>query len=106
MTDLILVLTAVGKREDAEKMAGTLVGRKLAACVQILPGSSVFSWKSGIERTAEFLLLIKTRKSLFDRVKAEIESIHPYELPEIIAVPVVSGSERYLAWVRSETENI
>ncbi len=106
MADLILVFTTVEKREDAERIAGALVDRRLAACVQILPGSSVFRWKGRTEKTEEFLLVIKTREGLFRAVEREIENIHPYELPEIVAIPAVSVSERYLAWVRSETENI
>jgi periplasmic divalent cation tolerance protein len=85
---------------EADKIASALVEHRLAACVNILPGvSSVYRWKGSVERASEIILLIKTRRPLLAQVQAEIERLHSYELPELIALPIVDGSERYLEWL-------
>jgi periplasmic divalent cation tolerance protein len=100
MTDKIVVMTACEARGDADKIASSLVEMRLAACVNILAGAtSVYRWKGSVERAAEIVLLIKTSHALLARVQAEIERLHPYELPEIIALPVLDGSRRYLEWL-------
>ena len=104
MTDKIVVLCTCGSAEDAERISGALVESRAAACVNIVPGlTSIYRWQGAIERSPEWLLVIKTRRSLFDRLRAEIEKLHPYEVPEIVALPIVDGAEAYLAWLDRET---
>jgi periplasmic divalent cation tolerance protein len=104
--DSLLVFTSLPDRESAEKLAALLVERRLAACVSILaPCASVYRWQGEIKRDEEHLLLIKTVKERYPDVEAAIRASHPYELPEIVAVPVVHGLPAYLDWVESETRN-
>ena len=84
----------------AERLAGALVERGLAACVNIVPGlTSVYRWKGRIERDSEVLAIIKTRSDALPRLKEAIPALHPYELPEIVAVPITDGLPAYLAWI-------
>ena len=86
----------------AENIARHLVSQHLAACVNILPGvTSIYAWQGEIETAGEHLLLIKTGSELFDQVSAAIKSLHPYEVPEIIAVAIDKGSPDYLHWIKS-----
>lgn len=99
MTDKIVVVTACESADQADRIATSLVEKKLAACVNIVPGaSSVYRWKGEVERASETVVLIKTARALLDRVRAEIERLHSYELPEVIALAIVDGSEAYLDW--------
>jgi len=103
MTDKIVVFSACDSEEQAAQIARELVEQKLAACVNILPGArSVYRWKGQIEDTAEWMLIIKSRRDLMDKLRAVIGKIHTYEVPELLAVPVVDGSESYLAWLDRE----
>ena len=103
MTDKILVFSACDSQEQAGRIARALVEQRLAACVNIVPGArSVYHWKGQIEDAAEWLLIIKSRRDLMDQLRAAIGGIHTYEVPEMLAVPVVDGSENYLAWVDRE----
>jgi periplasmic divalent cation tolerance protein len=100
MTDKIVVLTTCDSEKQAEKLAHTLVDQHLAACVNILPKArSIYRWEGKIEDSAEWLLLIKSRRDLFIALRTEIQKMHTYELPEVIAIPVVDGSEAYLGWL-------
>jgi periplasmic divalent cation tolerance protein len=100
MTDKIVVMTTCEAADDADRIASSLVEKRLAACVSILPGAtSVYRWKGTVERAAEIVVLIKTSRALLARVQAEVERLHPYELPEVLALPVMDGSERYLEWL-------
>ncbi|MGE5486235.1 MAG: divalent-cation tolerance protein CutA [bacterium] len=104
MTEKIVVFTTCGSEEEARKVAHGLVEGRLAACVNIAPGlRSVYRWKGTVEEAGEWLLVIKTRRDLFTEVREAIARLHSYELPECIALPVVDGSEAYLAWIDSET---
>ncbi len=106
MKTYIQISTTTETKELAQKIAKYLVEQKLAACVQISgPIESTYRWKGNIERASEFLCLIKTRTSLFKKVEAAIKKLHPYETPEIIAVPITQGSKDYLNWLDTETEN-
>lgn len=103
MTDKIVVLTTCDSEEQASDLARALVEHHLAACVNILPGArSVYRWKEEIEESTEWLLVIKSRRDLFPAVRASIEKLHTYEVPELIALPVVEGSAPYLAWLDRE----
>ncbi len=103
-TDAVIVLTNLPDREAALKLAQALVEKRLAACVNVLAEcTSVYRWKEAIETTQEVPLLIKTRAALYPEVEAAIRRHHPYELPEIVAVPMVRGFPGYLEWVVAET---
>jgi periplasmic divalent cation tolerance protein len=103
MTDKIVVLTTCESEDEASGLARHLVDKKLAACVNIIPKiCSVYRWKDKVEDATEFLLLIKSRRDIFEALRAEIIKIHSYETPEILAIPVVDGSHAYLAWLDRE----
>jgi len=104
MDEAIVILTNLPDREAALKLARELVARRLAACVNVLAECrSVYRWKGRIENAAEVPVLIKTRAARYAEVEAAIRALHPYELPEIVAVPVERGLEDYLKWVADET---
>jgi periplasmic divalent cation tolerance protein len=88
----------------AERLAEALVARRLAACVNILPGlTSVYRWQGVVERSSEHLLLIKSTSDRYDALEAAIRELHPYELPEVIAVEAAAGLPAYLAWIAEST---
>ena len=100
VSDAIIVFMTASNGEEAARLADMLVGAHLAACVQILPEmESVYRWQGTIERAAEVLLLAKTTRSKFEELEREVRALHSYDTPEIIAVPVVAGSARYLEWL-------
>ena len=102
--DGLLVLTNLPDRASAEKLAVMLIEQRLAACVNILaPCDSVYRWQDEIQRDAEHPLLIKTTRDRYAGLEASIRANHPYELPEIIAVPVVQALPAYMNWVVAET---
>lgn len=106
MKSFIQASTTMGNKEDAQKIAQYLVKQKLAACVQITgPIESTYRWKSKVETASEWLCLIKTRNNLFDKVEEAIKKLHPYEIPEIIALPIIEGSKEYLKWLDEEIKN-
>jgi len=103
MTDKIVVLTTCESEDEAGRIAHSLVEKRIAACVNILPSArSVYRWKGSVENAREVVLLIKTRRDIFDALRAELSKIHSYEVPEVIALPVVDGSESYLGWIDRE----
>jgi periplasmic divalent cation tolerance protein len=105
MTDKIVVLNTCGSAEEAEQVARKLVDEKLAACVTVVaPVRSFYRWDGVVNDAAEWLLLIKTSRPLFDLVRAALESVHSYELPELLALPVIEGSANYLAWLEGELQ--
>jgi periplasmic divalent cation tolerance protein len=100
MTDKIVVLTTCDSEDKAAELARTLVEKKVAACVNILPGArSIYHWQGKLEDAPEWVLLIKSRRDLFPQLREAIAQTHSYEVPEVIALPVVDGSEAYLAWL-------
>ena len=102
--ETILVISTLPDREQAEKLAHALIEQQLAACVNILPTvNSVYRWQGKVETANETIILIKTTMARYPAVEAAIKAQHPYELPEIIAVPVSTGLPAYLEWVRTET---
>jgi len=103
MEEYIQVLTTTEKKEDAEKIAKVLIERRLAGCIQIVgPIVSTYWWKNNVEKAEEWLCFIKSKKTLYDELEKAIKEIHPYETPEIIAIPTVCGSKDYLEWLKSE----
>jgi periplasmic divalent cation tolerance protein len=100
----LVVITTLPDRSSAEKLAEALVGQRVAACVNILtPCRSVYRWKDEVQHDDEHPLLIKTSVERYPALEAAIRANHPYELPEIIAVPVERGLPEYLDWVAQET---
>lgn len=105
MSDPIQVFTTAGSREEADRIAQTLVEQRLAACVQVTgPITSTYRWQGAIETGQEWLCLAKSRADLFPRLEAAIRRVHSYQVPEILAVPVVAGSRDYLAWLDGELD--
>lgn len=98
--DYIQIITTIEKEVDAKKIANLLVKEKLSACVQIIGQiKSIYKWKNKIESSEEYLLFIKTKESLYEDVEKAIKKIHPYETPEIIAIPIIKGDKKYLDWI-------
>jgi periplasmic divalent cation tolerance protein len=99
-TDSIFIYTSVAHDAEATALADRLVGEGLAACVQIVPGiRSVYRWNGEVQHDDELQLVIKASAARFDAIEALLRRVHPYQLPEIVAVPVVRGSAAYLAWI-------
>ncbi len=104
MAEHIQVFTTTARRDEAQRIARELVERRVAACVQVVgPISSTYRWKGEIETTDEWLCVIKSRQDLYARIEAAIREAHPYEVPEILALPVLAGSSDYLAWLDGQT---
>ena len=103
MTDKIVVLSTCADREEADRLARTLVESGLAACVSVIPQiSSYYRWKGALECSEEYLLLMKSSRELFGELRRRLETAHSYELPEVLAIPVLDGSPNYLNWLQGE----
>ena len=103
-TNTLLVLTNLPDADTAKTLAAALVGERLAACVNVLAGcTSIYRWKGAVEEAQEVPVLIKTNAERYADLEAGIRRLHPYEVPEIIAVRIVDGLPEYLAWVADET---
>ncbi len=104
--DAIVVYITVPDENEAVNISKTLVDEKLAGCINIVKGiRSIYSWKGKIEDEPEILLILKSRRHLFKRLQSRVKELHSYTVPEIIAVPVIEGSEDYLRWLESVTLN-
>jgi periplasmic divalent cation tolerance protein len=104
--EVLLVLTNLPDRSSAQRVADALIDSRAAACVNILAEcSSVYRWQGKVETASEIPLLIKTTRAAYPRLEATIRAHHPYELPEIVAVPVSNGLPAYLQWVVQETQS-
>lgn len=104
MTDALVVLVTVPTHERAAEMARALVEERLAACGNVVPGlRSIYRWEGKVEDEPEALLLLKTTRARFDALRERVLALHPYEVPEVVAVPVEAGSAPYLAWIAGET---
>ena len=104
MTDYIVVFITVSSEKEGEKIASALLKEKLAACVNMIGGiKSSFRWKGQISTEDEVLLIAKTRDILFESLKKRVLELHSYEVPEIIALPILAGFEKYLEWIKKET---
>lgn len=100
MSDKLIVFVTSADVAEAEMMARALVENCLAACVNIVPQvRSIYRWEGKVEDSTECLLLVKTSRALFEQVRAEVQRLHSYQVPEIIAVPIEQGAENYLAWL-------
>ncbi len=104
MSDFIQVTTAINSEEGAQKIAQTLVEQRLAACVHVAgPITSTYWWQGKIEVEKEWTCAAKTRKERYDDIEKAIREAHPYDEPEIVALPIINGSRSYLDWIATET---
>lgn len=109
MTNKIVVLSTCADEKEAEKIARALLDERLAACINVVSGvRSLYRWKGAVEGASECLLLIKSSRELFPALSAAIRKAHSYEVPEVLALPVVEGADNYLSWLdgslRSEAQ--
>jgi periplasmic divalent cation tolerance protein len=103
MTEYIQVFTTTDTKENARQISRRVVEKNLAACAQIIgPISSIFWWKNNINEEEEWLIIIKSRKDLYEDLEHAIMKVHKYEIPEILAVPVLLGAKSYLEWLDGE----
>ena len=101
--EYIQVFTTTEKREGAEEIAKAIVEKRLAGCIQIVgPITSMYWWKGNVETAEEWLLFIKSKQELYEELEKAIKEIHPYEIPEIIAMPITAGDKDYLEWLKNE----
>jgi periplasmic divalent cation tolerance protein len=103
MTDKIVVFSTCASEEEAAKLAQVLVEARVAACVTVVPGArSVYRWQGAIESAAECLLIIKSSRQLFEALRRTLEEAHAYDVPEVLAMPVVEGSTNYMNWLEGQ----
>jgi periplasmic divalent cation tolerance protein len=103
VSEPLLVLITAGSQEEAEAIARALVAERLAACVNVVPGiTSIYRWQGKVQRDQEWLLVVKSRRDVLDNLVQRVQELHSYDLPEIIALPLVGGSAPYLAWLVGE----
>ncbi|MEM7726018.1 MAG: divalent-cation tolerance protein CutA [Cyanobacteria bacterium P01_A01_bin.45] len=104
-TNYTVVLVTTSSVEEAEAIARKLVADKLAACVNILPlGCSIYTWQGQVNKDKEWQLIIKTNFNKFSELETKIQELHSYEVPEIIALPIIAGSPAYLNWIDQQVE--
>ncbi|MCB1776738.1 MAG: divalent-cation tolerance protein CutA [Candidatus Competibacteraceae bacterium] len=100
----LVVYCTCPEQAIAERIAETAVNERLAACVNLIPGlTSIYRWEGGIQRDPEWLLMFKTRSAVYPLLEARINALHPYDTPEIIALPIQAGSSAYLHWIADNT---
>jgi periplasmic divalent cation tolerance protein len=98
----IIVIVTTSSKQEAEEIAQHLLRERLIACANIFgPVSSLFHWSGKVEKAEEYLIFMKTRKDLFEKVEETVKALHSYEVPEILALPIVGGSRAYLDWLGS-----
>jgi periplasmic divalent cation tolerance protein len=101
-----MVLSTAPDAATGEHLASVLVEERLAACVNVVPGlASIYRWKGRVERSSEALCILKTRRPLLTRLTKRLADLHPYEVPELLVLPVIAGARSYLAWLREETRS-
>ena len=106
MTDKIVVFVTCGNPEQAKKLAQSLVEKRLAACVNILPGvNSWYWWEDKVTEDQEVLLIIKSSRKKFAELEKDVQRLHSYAVPEVIAVQIVEGSENYLRWIEGSLQD-
>ena len=106
MTEFVQLTTTTGTRQDAEELAAELVSRRLAGCVQVSgPIHSTFRWQGKVESSEEWMCTVKTSGAQIPAIKSLLEEIHRYEVPELIATPIVDGNEAYLNWLGEQLES-
>ena len=95
-----IVLVTVSSKDEASSIAHTLIEESLVACVNVMPINSVYRWRGEICQEEEWQLIIKTDLTLFERLESKIRELHSYDVPEIIAIPIIKGSQPYLDWIK------
>jgi periplasmic divalent cation tolerance protein len=104
MTDALVVLVTTPSAERAAEIARAVVGERLAACGNVVPGlRSIYRWEGKVQEDEEALLVLKTTRGRFEALRDRVLALHPYEVPEVLALSVEAGSARYLAWIAGET---
>jgi periplasmic divalent cation tolerance protein len=107
MTDCLVILVTAGSREEGERLAEALVGEHLAACVNVVgPIRSIYRWENAVQRDDEWLLLIKAPAARFEALAERVRTLHSYQTPEVIALPIIAGSAAYLEWLRGATRTL
>jgi len=105
MTEYIQIFTTAENKDNAGMIAAEVVKKRLAACAQVVgPVTSTYWWEGRIEEAEEWFCIMKSRKDLYDELEKAIQEIHSYEVPEIVAVPIVAGSQSYLQWLDKEVD--
>ena len=103
MSEQLVILMTAGSQEEAEKIANALVSEMLAACVNVIPGvSSFYRWEGEVQRDQEWLLVAKSTPEVLDDLVRRVQALHSYDLPEVVAFPVVGGNQAYLRWIDAE----
>jgi periplasmic divalent cation tolerance protein len=103
MPKQVVVLITTGSREEADRIANTLVAEMMAACVNVIPGvTSIYRWEGEVQRAQEWLLVVKSRIEVLDDLIRRVKALHSYDEPEIIALPLAGGSDSYLRWIDNE----
>jgi periplasmic divalent cation tolerance protein len=104
MAKYIQVFTTAETREDAQQIARAVVEQRLAACAQVIgPVASTYWWQGEIQTAGEWMCVLKSRKALYTQLERAILDVHPYDVPEIVATPLIAGSKGYLSWLEAET---
>jgi len=102
-----VVLSTAGSEDEASRIARALVERRLAACVNVVPGvASTYRWQGAVRTDAEWLLVVKTRRDRFEEVRSAIRELHSYELPEVVMLDIADGDPTYLAWIDASLSSI
>lgn len=105
MTDYIVVYVTTSSVDEAKKIGRELVEERLVACSNIVsPIDSIYRWQGKICEDREALMILKSKKNLFKQIEKKVKELHSYDVPEIIAIPIIEGSEKYLSWLRDETK--
>lgn len=103
MSEFVVVLITASSQEEADLIASDVVNSMLAACVNVIPGvTSLYRWKGALQRDEEWLLVVKSKLELLDALVQRVRAIHSYDVPEIIALPLIGGSQDYLRWLGQE----
>ena len=105
LSDYGVILVTVDTQAAAQEIAGALVSDRLAACVNLYPVHSVYTWEGNVEQAAEWQLVIKTKLALWPKIAETLDLLHPYKVPEMLALPIVQGSPPYLAWMADSTRS-
>lgn len=106
MSENIMIFVTASSDSEAQTISKDLVGSRLVACANLLPGiRSIFQWKGEVQSEQEVLVIMKSRTELFDRIERRVRELHSYDVPEILAIPILAGSLPYLAWLREETDS-
>lgn len=106
MSEQVVVLMTASSQEEASAIASALVSERLAACVNVIPGvTSVYRWQGNVEKDQEWLLVAKSHRGLLDALVQRVQGLHSYDVPEVIALPLIGGSDAYLRWLDGQVRS-